>query len=256
MVPAAFFMLKARCHTALRDAQYCEQRGSTIVPRAGYRLPGACDLLPAALRRWSQALLVVAPQLLQGRAIVGSQGLETNRAPPRKDAGTAWPERAAGLPRVRRRRSSDSSGFDFRSPTVRGRAALEEEPLPPAGGCAAHGRLALRHWCWGPIRAQEDSRLSRPAHHAPQTHFHPDHRAARVRRAAHCAVRGRRVRLPMEHAALHRMCSGRLVRGLQAGLLSRCADHVRAAAHRALRVHPLGFHCAVNPAQRLMYWAR
>src|SRR5258707_6239411 len=72
-----------------------------------------------------------------------------DRAPPPKDAGTARPERGAGLPRARPR-DSDFSGPDFRFLTVRGRAALAEELLPPAVDCAtrARGRLAPRHRCW------------------------------------------------------------------------------------------------------------
>src|SRR5258707_12510702 len=72
-----------------------------------------------------------------------------DRAPPPKDAGTARPERGAGLPRARPR-GSDFSGSDFRFLTVRGRAGLAEELLPPAVDCAtrARGRLAPRHWCW------------------------------------------------------------------------------------------------------------
>src|SRR6266481_5108412 len=92
-------------------------------------------LAPAATSRW--------------RAIAAPQGLGMDRAPPPKDAGTARPELGAGLPRARPR-DSDFSGPDFRFLTVRGRAALAEELLPPAVDCAtrARGRLAPRHRCW------------------------------------------------------------------------------------------------------------
>jgi len=211
---------------------------TTAALRAGRRLPVPRDLLPV-LRRRLWAIAIAAPRR-QERVIAGPHRLETNLALPPKEVGTARLERGAGLPRVGPRRS-DFSGPDFRFLTARARAALAEKPLPPVGGCAirALGRLAPRHWCRGPIRAQEDSPSSR---HAPQVHSHLARRAARFRRAADCAVRARRVRLPPAHAALHRTGSGRLVTGFRAGLPVSCADRVRAALR-------LGLHCAAHPAQ-------
>jgi hypothetical protein len=201
------------------------------------------------VQRQSWAIVVAAPPR-QGRAIAAPQGLGMDRAPPPKDAGTARPERGAGLPRARPR-GSDFSGSEFRFLTVHGRAALAEKPLPPAGGCAirALGRSAPPHWCWGPIRAQEDSPSS---HHAPRVHSHLARHAARFRRAADCAARARRVRRPAARVALPRTRLGRLVKGLQAGLPASCADLARAA----LRARPPGLHCVAYPARHPLCRAR
>jgi hypothetical protein len=187
-----------------------QSMSTSAAPHAGRRLRVLRDLL-LALRRWLWALGVAVPPR-QGHAIAGRQRLETERALPLKDAGTGRWELGAGLPHARRR-GSDFSGSDFRSLTVRGRAALAEELLPVAGGCAtrahrhARGCLAPRHLCWD--------------------------------RAPH---------RPADHAALPRTCAGRLAKWLQARLPSSRADPGRAAR----RANLLGLHCAVHPAQRLL----
>ena len=70
----------------------------TAALRAGRRLPVACDLPVGQRRSWA---IVVADPPRQGRAIAAPQDPEMDRAPVPKDAGTARPERGAGLPRAR-----------------------------------------------------------------------------------------------------------------------------------------------------------
>src|SRR5258708_35156798 len=98
----------------------------TAALRAGRRSPVARDL-PAGQRR-SWAIVVAAPPQ-QGRAIAAPQDLEMGRAPLPKDAGTARPERGAGLP-LAHPRGSDFSDSDFRFLTVPGPAALPAKPAP------------------------------------------------------------------------------------------------------------------------------
>jgi hypothetical protein len=180
---------------------------TTAALPAGYRrLPVPRDLLPAVLPLL-KAIVVAAPQR-QGLAIAEPQRLETDRALPLKDVGTARRERDAAPPRARPRlRGSDFSGSDFRFLIVRHRVALAEEPPPAARGCAtrarrrARGCLVPRHSCWG------------------------------------------RVRQPVDHAALPRTYAGRFAKGLRVRLPSSRADPAQAA----LPAHLLGLHCAVDP---------